>query len=213
MPPCTMPNSACGFCRRSNSARLRAAQRNDSSIERARFLLGRRIRRALVEDHRDVRIEVALHLHRALGRQHHRIAVDRRAEAHALLRDLAQRRQAEDLKAARVGQDRPFPVHEADAGRRAHASTSMPGRSIRWNVLPRMICAPMPVELLGRHRLDGAVRADRHERRRLDDAARQTSCVRGARRPSVLEKIELHERARSTLASAAGLPGTSHRRS
>ena len=33
MPPCTMPNSALGFSRRSNSAMQRRAQRSDNAID------------------------------------------------------------------------------------------------------------------------------------------------------------------------------------
>ena len=53
------------------------------------------------------------------------------------------------------------------------AMTSRPGRSHRWNVLPRTICAPDVAQLVRRHRLDRAVSADRHEHRRLDAAVRQ----------------------------------------
>src|SRR3546814_3603334 len=42
-------------------------------------------------------------LHRLLGHQEAWVAVDRRAELHALLADLAQRPQAEHLVAARIG--------------------------------------------------------------------------------------------------------------
>ena len=42
-----------------------------------------------------------------------RAAVDVRAELDARIRDLAQRREAEDLIAAAVGEDRPVPAHEA----------------------------------------------------------------------------------------------------
>jgi hypothetical protein len=71
------------------------------------------IGRALVEDHDDVRAQRALHRHGLLRPHEHRAAVHRRAEVHALLGDLAQLAEAEDLKAAGVGQDRPLPVHEA----------------------------------------------------------------------------------------------------
>ena len=64
------------------------------------------------------------------------------------------------------------------------AITSSPGRSHRWKVLPSTICAPIVVQLVGRHRLDRAVGADRHERRRLDAAVRELepAAARGARR-------------------------------
>ena len=49
----------------------RAAQRIDSSIDARASRLGRRIRRALIEAHRDVRAEHALDAHRLLRRQEH----------------------------------------------------------------------------------------------------------------------------------------------
>jgi hypothetical protein len=79
----------------------------------ARLLLGGGPRRAVVEGHRNVGAERALHVHRVFGRQRDFAAVDGRAEAHAFLRDLAQRRQAEYLETAGIRQDRPLPVHEA----------------------------------------------------------------------------------------------------
>ncbi len=51
--------------------------------------------------------------------------------------------------------------------------TSSPGRSHRWKVLPRMICAPMSFSDLRRHRLDRAIGAHRHEDRGLDHAVVQ----------------------------------------
>ena len=62
------------------------------------------------------------------------------------------------------------------------ASTSSPGRSQRWKVLPRMICAPISSSDARQHALDGAVGADRHEDRRLDDAVvqRQAAAARAA---------------------------------
>src|SRR3546814_16885202 len=79
----------------------------------ARLLLGRRIRRAFVELHDDVRAERVLDFDRALGCQEDAVTIDRRRELHALLGDLAQRRQTPDLKTAGVGENRPVPVPEA----------------------------------------------------------------------------------------------------
>ena len=59
--------------------------------------------------------------------------------------------------------------------------TSVPGRSIRWKVLPRMICAPMRFQFLGRHGLDRAVGAHGHEGRRLDHAAIQREAAAARR--------------------------------
>ena len=79
---------------------------------RPRLLFRRRIGRALVEDHRHVGVQVVLHLYRTLGRQLDGVAVDRRLEADALLAELAELGQREDLEAAAVGDQRPLPAHE-----------------------------------------------------------------------------------------------------
>jgi hypothetical protein len=76
------------------------------------LLMGGRKRRAVVEGHRDVRAERALHVHRIFGGQAHFAAVHRRLEAHTLLRDLAQFFEAEHLEAAGVREDRTAPMHE-----------------------------------------------------------------------------------------------------
>ena len=53
----------------------------------------------------------------------------------------AQSREAEHLKAAAVGEDRPRPTHERWRPP-ASRTSSAPGRKYRWYVLPRMISAP-----------------------------------------------------------------------
>ena len=69
--------------------------------------------RADVEHHRDVGAEVALHLHRDLRRHALHRAVEVGFEGDAVLVDLPKRREAEDLKAAAVGEHRVRPAHEA----------------------------------------------------------------------------------------------------
>ena len=163
------------------AAALRPAQRQLHRV--ARLRLGGRVRRALVEHHHDVGVERALDLASSSPGVRNTASPstgERNCTPSSVI--LRSSREAEHLEAARVGEDRPLPVHEADAGRRARAITSGPGRSNRWKVLPRMICAPRPVELLRRHRLDRAVGADRHEGRRLDRAVRETRAGRGAPR-------------------------------
>src|SRR6185369_9519201 len=71
-------------------------------------------RRHLVEAHRDVAAEVALDRRRALRRDAARGAVVHVAERDAVVVDREQRvAEREDLEAARVGEDRPVPAHEA----------------------------------------------------------------------------------------------------
>ena len=87
--------------------------------------------------------------------------------------------QAEHLEAARVGEDRARPAHEAvqPAERRdplrARAQHQVIGVA---EDDPRA----QPLELGGRQRLDGGLRADRHEHRRLDHAVRGLRAARRA---------------------------------
>src|SRR6187551_3707254 len=79
----------------------------------ARLLLGGWIGSAVVERHRDVRAERELRVHGIFRREPHRAAVYGRTELHALLGDLAQRLETEDLESTGVGEDWPAPMHEA----------------------------------------------------------------------------------------------------
>src|SRR6201986_1544588 len=67
---------------------------------------------ALVEGHDDVGTQADLGGDGALGTEKVGGAIEVRAEGHPLFADLAQIAQAEDLKAARVGEDRAIPGHE-----------------------------------------------------------------------------------------------------
>ena len=60
---------------------------------------------AFVEHHGDIRIQHLLDAHRLFRREEQAIPVHRGGEMHAFFGDLAQRLEAEDLKAARVGED------------------------------------------------------------------------------------------------------------
>src|SRR5690606_30036490 len=138
------------------------------------------------------------------GRELDQVAVHGRAELHAVLVDLAQLLEAEDLKTARVGQDRAAPVHEAvqaavsahDVGPRAqHEVEGVAEHDVGAEVL----------ELLGRHGLDAAVSADGHEGRRLYRAARE--CQAAAPRGAVLtEHGEAHQDVRRGAGARAPSP-------
>jgi hypothetical protein len=121
-------------------------------------------RRALVEDEGDVRAERRLDLHRRLGPEEALRAVEIGAEGDAPLLDgehppgplpvgadpggatldlvghrpVAHR---EDLEAARVGDDRPVPAHEAMQPAEV-VDELVPGLRKEWNVLPRTISKP-----------------------------------------------------------------------
>ena len=183
-----MPNSA---LRLSPCASLRACGPAQAQLASSRRLVARgRIRRAFVEHHHDVGIEHALDLHRDLGREEQLVAVDRRRESDAVFADLAQRAEAEHLEAARIGENRPLPAHEAvqpavrrdDVDARAQPQVKRVAQDdLRADV----------EQFVGRHRLDRAVGADRHEDRRVDDAVRQRQSA-AARRAAAGVDREFH---------------------
>src|SRR5215470_12810933 len=73
----------------------------------------RRVLRALVERHDDVGAEPDLRLHGALRTEEVRRAVEMRAEGHSFFTELPQLAEAEDLKSARIGENRAIPRHES----------------------------------------------------------------------------------------------------
>ena len=69
-------------------------------------------RATFVESHDDIRTDDTLDIHHTLGGEEVLRAVDVRAEGHPFLRDLTAMRQAEDLIAPAVGEDRARPAIE-----------------------------------------------------------------------------------------------------
>ena len=67
---------------------------------------------AFIEDHDDVRAESDFDLQRFFGRKKMFGAVEMRAEGDALVGDFAQFAEAENLKAAGIGEDGAGPGHE-----------------------------------------------------------------------------------------------------
>lgn len=131
-----------------------------------------RARSALVEDHDDVAAERLLDRHGFLGAEKDGRAVDRGAEADALLAELAHRPQAEDLETAGIGQDRPLPAHEAMQA--AHALHHFDART--QHQVEGIGEHDLGTGLFQRrriHALHRPVGADGHEGRGVDDAARQ----------------------------------------
>ena len=199
-PPCTMPNcawpaltSGAGASAapsgpaeaspaRSASmrARPRRAQRSVRSTEaRHRGRLGR-VREALVEHHRDVRSERRLDVDDRLGREEARAAIEVRLEVHAGIGDPPASLEAEDLVAAAVGEHRARPADEA-------VQAAAPGDQVfaRAQVQVIGVAEDDPGagvdQVLLRQCLDRALRADRHEDRRLDDAVGGREQRRGVR--------------------------------
>ena len=131
-----------------------------------------------------------LDAHRLFRRQEQFVAVDRRRKPHTLLADLAQVAQRKHLEAARVGQDRTVPAHEAmqPAVRRDHLQ---PGPQPEMESIAednRRADADQFVRGHGFHR---AIGAHRHESRRWRHAVRQ--CQRSASRSAVRgEQFEVH---------------------
>jgi hypothetical protein len=87
--------------------------------------------RALVEHHRDVGAEVRLDAHHFLGPEEQLGAVEVGLERDAVVADLPQLREAEDLEAAAVRQDRAVPSHELVEPPSSRIS-SLVGRRFRW---------------------------------------------------------------------------------
>ena len=99
-------------------------------------------------------------------------AIDVAREGHPILVHLAQVRQAEDLEAAGVGEDRPVPGHEP-------MQPSQPGDPLRAWAQAKVIRVAKDdlgadeVEVCGRNAFDRCLRAYRHELRRVDRAVRR----------------------------------------
>ena len=159
-----------------------------------RFVAGRRVGRAFVENHHDVGIQHVLDLHRDFRRQEKLGAVVRRAELDAFFGDLAQRTEREDLETAGVGEDGLVPLHEVmQAVVRLDHVQSRPQPEVE-GVAEADLGADFG-QRGRRHRLDRAVSTDRHENGRLDLAVRQRQ--RAAAGGAVgLEEFKLHRLSR-----------------
>ena len=137
-----------------------------------------RILQALVEHHHDVAAQRQLDVDGRLRREHVAVAVEMRLEHHALFGDLAQPAQAEDLEAAGIGEDRPRPVHElvqpAEPPDRLVPRPQIQMIGVAENDLGVEIVDQIPRQ----QALDGGLRPDRHEHRRLDVAMRRVQYPR-----------------------------------
>ena len=133
--PCTIPKISCrSFCT-SSVRRLLPCMPGppQGHLQTAgRIIMVTRPRRALVQHHCDIAPERRLNFHRDLGRNEGRRPIEMILKMDALVRDLAQLREREDLVTAAIGQDRPIPVHEAMQVRRNAESPPVPGLTKRW---------------------------------------------------------------------------------
>ncbi len=132
-----------------------------------------RVFQAFVERHHDVAAERELDVHGGFGREQMRVAIQMRAEQHALFGDLAQIAQAEDLEAAGVGEDGARPGHEAVQAAEladqfvAGAQEEMVGVGEDDLGVEIVRC-----QVALHDAFDRGLRADRHEDGRFDDAVR-----------------------------------------
>jgi hypothetical protein len=148
-------------------------------------------RRALVDHHRDVGAEVGLDCHHLARAEEQARAVEMRLERHAVLADFAQLREAEDLKAAAVGQDRSVPPHEAvQAAQVADQFAARPQIEV-VGVAEDDLGADL-AQLGRRQRLDRGLGAHRHEDGRLHQAVQGAQPAAPRRRGCVgPEKLEV----------------------
>ena len=126
-------------------------------------ILGR-IGGAFIEAHDDVAAERFLDPDRLLRCNEVGRSVQMGAEANPLLADFPQVAEAEDLKPAAVGQDRPVPVHEP-------MEPSQPADQLMSRAQVKMVgigqddlSSGLP-QLFGSHRLHRRLGTDRHENR------------------------------------------------
>ena len=123
--------------------------------------------RAFVKLHHDVGIERVLNLHRDLGRKEELVAVDGARELHAFFGDLAQLTETEDLKAARVRENRLIPLHEA-VKPPVRADDFEARTKPEVEGIPKNCLRAHFLQFIRSHGLHGAVCPDRHEHRRFD---------------------------------------------
>ena len=120
----------------------------------------------VIEHHRHVAAERLLDGHRPLGRKGHQSAVDVRPEDRFLLGHFDQMGEAIELEAAAVGQDRPFPAHEA-------VQSAQGGNHLFAGPQREMVGVaqdhfrPGGAELFDLQPFDARLGSDRHEGRHL----------------------------------------------
>ena len=111
-----------------------------------------------------------------------RRAIEVRFEGRALLAQLAQVSQAEDLEAAAIGQDRPVPVHEGvQPAELLDQFRAGPQQQV-IGIAEDDLCSRL-AQLFWRNALDGGLRADGHEDGRGDNPVRRLD--RASSRPAI----------------------------
>ena len=136
----------------------------------------------MIEAHRDVGAQRLLDGDRVLGCESVKRAVEVRAERDALVVDRPEVAQADDLVAARVGQDRPLPGHELVQPAEPFDPFVARSQIQVVRVAQDDLGADLD-QIVGIERLDRRVCAHRHEDRRLDVAVGRVDVAQtGARR-------------------------------
>ena len=156
-------------------ARLLATFRRPTNrpLHRSTNLARRRgVRRAIIEDHRNVRAEDTLNLHRFLRAEEEQRAIKVRTKLNAMRLDLPDLREAEHLEAAAVGEDGLLPVDEIMKPAR-FGNDFEPRPDVEVIGVPENDLGVHLVELTGIERLHAALGSHRHEHGRLDDAMRR----------------------------------------
>ena len=166
-----------GLCIPPGAAAFRPGEGEVKALVGIRMAAG--MRGAFVEQHDDVRAQVALDFHRGLGADEGRGAVEVVLETDAFGGDFAELREGENLVAATVREDRAVPAHEAvkaaEAGDEFFARADMEVVGVAEDDL-----RAEGFELGGRHRLHRRLGADGHEDRRANrPAPRLESCGTG----------------------------------
>src|SRR5580698_7106764 len=145
---------------------------------------------ALVEGHRDVGAEGDLDVHGMFRGKKVRTSVEVRAEAHALVADLAQLAERENLKAAGVGEQRAWPADEAVQP--AHAADGfVTGTQIEMVGIAEDNLGVERFEHVLRYGFDGAGGAHRHEYRGFDCLVRQDELGSASASLGLVEQVEL----------------------
>ncbi len=125
---------------------------------------------AFIERHEDVAAEGKLGIHGGFGGEGVEIAIEVRLEDDALIGDLAQAGEAEDLKSAGIGEDGVGPGHEAVEA--AHLADEIgPGADIKMiGIGEQDFDAEVVREVALVEAFDRGLGTDGHENRGLDGA-------------------------------------------
>ena len=150
----------------------------------------RRIGGAVVENHDHIGAKPLLQGDGGFRAEEDALAIDRRAERHAFLADLAHGAEAEDLETAGIGEDRPVPAHEAVQAAVGFDDFRAGAQHQVEAVGENHVGAGFP-HLPGVQALHRAVGAHRHERGGAHLAAGEAQHA-GPRRAVALFEFESH---------------------